>query len=59
VTSPDVWYICDDFNHSPASAGVVVAWDAFTDGASKHFSLPTIIRNDPNPYRDELLRFLR
>ncbi len=59
MTSSDVWYICDDFHHTTPHADVVVAWNEFADGVSRHISLPTILREEPSRYRDQLLDFFR
>jgi surface carbohydrate biosynthesis protein (TIGR04326 family) len=59
VTSNGVWYICDDFQQPTPHADVVVAWNEFEDGVSRHLSLPTILRNERSRYRKALLDFFR
>lgn len=59
MTSSDVWYIGDDFTHLTPHADVVVAWNEFADGVSRHLSLPTIVRDHASHYRAALLSFLR
>ena len=59
MTSSDVWYVGDDFAVTAPHADVLVAWNEFDDGISRHLSLPSVIREQPLHYRDALLDFLR